>query len=207
MWPKAKHPVIMRLKHVRRAAKDVDTHAIIQTAFLLSTNPIRSRKASIEELRWMTYGVIGANYQGIIWRPGVGIIFETDPPYDVRTLEPEILQYASELGQAHPVSQWIKKSEGDDILVSAIRSKEDCNQRLFVIVLNPNYLQEVDGEWMSPTDPPVLQGSIRLMLPIEITASNAKSLVDGEPIEVKDGSFEYRFKGSGQIVVLDIAED
>lgn len=197
IWPGFDHPVINNIRRIR--SKAGRKRLIASVNLKGDPNLFHRRKPDFEEIRWMVYAVIGANFQGLGWRGNPSTV-----PWAERLsrLEDNLKRYQTDLGAARPVA-WCKALDNQPI--SAIAS----DRTLFVVLLNPEYMRVVP-HGKSPPLP--LDGNARevrigLLPPPELTVEAARTL-SGLPLLLaghrNNPQVACRLTGAGKILVFSI---
>jgi hypothetical protein len=88
------------------------------------------RQASLEEIEWQLYAVIGSGYQGVVWRNRPS---DAERAGRLRRLEERLRPIAGKLAEAKAVT-WVHTNGTQPM--AALQGGGD----LFVVVLNPEYL-------------------------------------------------------------------
>ncbi len=197
IWPKFDHSFVNRIRALRANGCGKSLFACIDLRG--ERRYFRKRMASFQEIQWMVYAVLGAKFQGIVWRGD-----HNDMPWAnrLRQLEAKLGSYAEDIGHAQPVG-WINASNSQP--VSALC----CQNLLFVILLNPDYLTTFapDKSVLLPLDPSPRKGVIILAPPNNITILSGNTLL-GMPLKLNctENSIQvtYHFSGSGQILVFHL---
>lgn len=199
-WPGADHPVLNNLRTTREVAGETRTIAWLD----LRGEPryFDRRQAAFEEVEWMTVALVGANYQGIIWRHDAYQPGSLGWEAQLRQLEAGLSGEADGLGTARPVD-WITGSPGE--LLSAVAAHD----RLYVCMLNPDYMQALpDGDgFRFPLESEARRVDVALALPEGVDVVNARYLRGGDvPVEHHGDqvSLSARLRGGGEIVVVEI---
>ena len=197
IWPTFDHPQVNYLREVRKNGAGKALLACIN----VDGEPSRfaRRAASFEEVKWMAYAAIGAHFQGVVWRgdlphlPWLGRL---------KHLESLLQAQANGLGAAEPV-KWV--TDRDKKPISAL-----CSERsLFVVLLSPEYLAQVDPHKtvVLPLTQPEVHGRLVLAPPAGTKVMSAKTL-SGMPvaIDVIEGrpQVNYVFTGAGEILIFSL---
>lgn len=199
IWPGLDHPFINRMRILRSGAEKTNLVACID----LRGEPIHFRKriASFEEIRWMVFAVIGANFQGITWRSKV------NPAWANRfeQLEDSLRKYRDDLGAAHPVD-WVE--QGSQNPASAT-----CGEKyLFICLLHPDYLRKTEDckDVTFPLNNSTQNGAIILRPPEGVTILSGQTL-SGRSVSLKNHQgliqVEYNFTGGGDMLILPISKN
>ncbi len=195
LWPGADHPVLNRLRLLRKAGGQTRLLACIDLAG--EKNRFSGRKASADEIRWQVLAVIGGNFQGLVWRG------EPHQRRHFEQFERHIAQHAAQLLAARPVD-WAIPPDHDFVSVLASKAKT------FIVVINPQYMKSIrPGRPVRlPLERPASSGRIELHLPDSLTPSHATTLT-GQPIELTTTgnrvNVQYRYHGPGQMIIVHTA--
>ncbi len=198
IWPGTDHPILNHVRLVRR--KGGSTPLLAKTDLKGPERFFQRRAAMFEEIRWMVYAAIGANFQGIVWRNA-----KQDIPFRRRLdgMVSALDRYAGDLGAAELVG-WVRADPGQP--VSAICSRE----RLFIVLLNEAYFQFDPGgkSVVAPLTNACQNGHVRIYPPKHVEIVGGQTLF-GLPLTLTPKAqcidVEYSFRGSGQILILEIA--
>ena len=201
IWPEFDHPMINYLREIRHAGQG--TRMIV--AVPMTTREVwaapRSRPESFEEFQWMTFAVIGANYQGILWG------HERHEKWWARRLaefEAALKRQVDGLAEARLVD-WVSSPEGQP--VSALAS----DGKLFVAVLNPNFMKVSPGgeNIVLPLD------NRRLEATVTITPPDGHEIVEGRTLDggrldltgsERQVETTYRYRGGGTLLTFTVRE-
>lgn len=200
IWPGFDHPFINHIRRIRQNAKDTALLACID----LRGEPIcfRKRQASFEEIEWMHYAVIGANFQGVVWRDS------TPSNHRLRRLETNLQEYAGELAKAKPV-RWVKTSPGQPVTASGSK------KMLFVVLSDPNYMvfsQDSKNKKtiLLPLNLSESTGTLELQPPLHIDILSGNT-ISGLPLDLeyseKSLRVNYHYKGGGEILVFFLSRN
>jgi len=195
IWLNFDHPFINNIRQIRQNSDNKKLLGCID----LRGEPsyFGERRASLEEIKWMLYALVGGNFQGIVYRQSVPW------PNRIRQLAAGLKKYADDLGQTQSV-RWLTASQGQP--VSAIKSP----QMLFVVLLNPEYMKfSQDGRnIILPLESPKCQGLLELRPP-ENTDIISASTISGRSLalEHNDEGFrvKFNFVGSGEILIFSLS--
>ncbi len=201
IWPDYDHRLVNYLRHIRSIAKG----ARIIAAIPMTTREILgrpNRPESFEEFQWMTFAVIGANYQGVLWGH---VRREKWWNQRLARFERALKTHADGLGRALPV-EWVRGPEGQPI--SAIASEK----RLFVILLSPDYMKiTADGKGVEvPLEAARREGDIRISLPKGRRITEGRSFW-GAPLDLEANggviTSRFGFSGGGTMLVFSLSRD
>ena len=195
VWPRCDHPVLNFIRSLRTAAGDRRLVGCLNVRGEKAS--FRKREASFEEVEWMIAALVGANYQGIVWRSGADLKSVFDGRLARR--QEELQRFAQPLGQARCVD-WAQGH--GKALVSATRSGD----WLFVAVLNGDYMRAgKDRVVPLPLETRRTQGTVTLTLSPGVAAVTVKTLAgDAVELDRHDGKaeFAYSFGGGAAIYVV-----
>lgn len=200
VWPTLNHPFINYLRDVQQVCPEKRLMCI----FPLMGEPVhfKKRPATFEEVEWMLYAAVGADFKGVLWRGDP----DTFPwASRLRPVTAGLRKYAADLGMARPI-RWVKDVGGNP--VSSVCSESS----LFVVLLNPKYLssKSVEQQQALPLESQKTQGEVEISPPEGITIVSGETLT-GIPrplrCEGKSVYVAYTYEGGGQIVVLHIARN
>lgn len=132
IWNSVDHPVINQVREMRATAG---------TTGLLGCLDLRgepryfaNRQASFEEIEWMVFAMVGANYQGLVWRHHDRERGNLPWEDQLARLESQLLAEAEGLGNATPVD-WVQATGNTP--VSALAS----SSRLYICILHRDYME------------------------------------------------------------------
>jgi hypothetical protein len=195
VWRNFDHGIVNRARAIREAAQGAALFACID--LYGETHYFADRRPSYEEIEWLTYVAVGANFQGIVWRRS-----RQSVPFARRLdiLERRLDRYAVDLGRATPVT-WVESPSGHP--VSAVRSGE----HLFVVLLSREYLLTNDGREgvPLPLELPETQAEVRIRLPAGRAVRSCLRLCgSAAPLsaEVREVRVSCRIEGAGEILVF-----
>lgn len=199
-WENTDHPVINHLREVREAAGSTGVIGCLD----LRGEPryFDNRQASFQEIEWMIYAVIGANYQGLVWRYRGGQ--RDDLPWKDRLarLETQLQAESEGLGDAEPVD-WVQTA--DDTPVSSLAS----DSRLYICLLHPDFMQLMpDGKsFQMPLEHEPANTDLALKLPPGVGIDEIRTL-GGLPVmfQNEDGEvrLRHRLTGGGTMLVAHL---
>ncbi len=199
VWPGCDHPMLNQVRAIRDVA-GADQRLIACIDLRGEPSHYEKRRASFEEIEWLTLAVVGAGYQGIVWRS------EPDPKaawrMRLRRLEDGLRAYAQELADARPVA-WV--SAGDGGFVSATAGEH----RLFVCVLHDQYMHMLPDHsaFQLPLEVEPSQVQLRIALPLGTTVQSGQTL-GGVPVVIEnaDGhlAVNHRVRGGGDMLIFDL---
>jgi len=194
IWPRWDHPLINHLRQSRKFAGEVELIACIDLSG--ESSFFAKRSAALEEIIWMVYAVVGANFQGIAWR---GSISGMDK---IKELEVNLAKHTRDLGAARPVG-WAKGP--DNLRFSTIAS----SKYLFVVLLHPDFMKVSgkDQKIILPLEMKPCQGSIILQPPPSIKIRTGKYL-SGIPLQLTSDEdhiqVPFVFRGGGEILIFPL---
>jgi hypothetical protein len=188
VWPRCDHPVLNFIRSLRAAAGDRRLVACLNVRGEKAS--FRKREASFEEVEWMIAALVGANYQGIVWRSSADLKGVFDGRLARR--QEELQRFAQPLGQARNLD-WAQGH--GKAMVSATRSGD----WLFVTILNGDYMRAGKDRIVPlPLETRRTQGTVTLTLPAGVAAVKVMTLA-GDPVESerRDGKAEFRYSFGG----------
>ena len=200
IWPKFDHPFLNHIRELRNIAGKKNLLGCIDVAG--ESGYFKDRSISFEEIEWMVYALVGANYQGIVWR---GNLDSLSWGNRLHQLESSLGQYSDTLGVAEVVN-WVTTSTKQPI--SALITKN----YLFIVLLNTEHLKlsEITKRVVLPLDTPDCRGSLSIQLPKGIRIISGKTL-SGLPVKIthQDKSIQipYHYRGGGEIIVLSLTHE
>jgi len=198
IWPTFDHPHVNYLREVRRNTAGTALLACIDVDG--ESHHFSKRSASFEEIKWLAYAAVGANFQGIVWR---GDLDRLTWGNRLRQIGVGLRRHAADLGQATPV-KWVTDRERKPM--SALCSVNT----LFVILLTPEYLATVGVHktMVLPTTIPEVHGELELAPPAGVDVTHAHTLMGlPAPLHRAAGRIRvnYAFKGPGKILVFRLS--
>ncbi len=198
LWPKFDHPFINHIRQLRKVPNTRNLFAVIPLVGS-QTSYFEKRKPSFEEIKWLTYAVLGSDFQGIHWRDDQSACMFSG---HIRKLEEQVLVYKEGLGKSVPVG-WV--TDNKQIPIST-RSSEDL---LFVIVLNPDYFK-ISGKTNQvalPISLDPLTGQLEICLSEEFSIGRGQT-ISGRPLDLKyvggNVVVDYSFYGGGEMMVFEL---
>ncbi len=198
MWPNFKHPVVNRLREIRANGGEKRLLACVNLRG--ETSLFGKRPASFEEIEWMIFATIGANFQGLVWRGNLNRI-----PWArrLRRFADNLKRYADDLGTARPVG-WVKPIGSQP--VSAICSEKT----LFVVLLNPHYmtLDRQQAVRLPLKLSAAQDAEVEISPPEGVTITSVESLGSRAPRLYRDRNHiraRCRFAGGGQMLVFHLS--
>jgi len=208
-WPGYDHPLINRLRQVRRLTQGKRLNAALLASFV---SPARvwgvgaERNTKFEEVQWMMFAVVGADWDGIVWYDfdvTRGQFAQFAPR--VTQIADALEQHGSDLGSASPM-RWVQSSQGQP--VSAL-----CSGRtLFVVLLNPEYFAlNAEGTGVcSPEEPTERKGELLIKIPAGRAVTSGAFLL-GQPVDITHDKdivrVKYSFTGGGDLIVLNLSDE
>jgi hypothetical protein len=198
LWPGFDHPFINHLRQLRKVPDTRNLYAVINLTGDF-TSYFDKRPPSFEEIRWMTFAVIGSDFQGINWRNHQSACMFTD---QVQQLEEQMLVKKEDLGKSVPVD-WV--SGHKKVPVSARAS----DKRLFVTALNPDYFKiaEKTNQVALPISLEPLTGQLEIRLPEGISVTRGQN-ISGRSLNVNCAGdhvlVDYSFYGGGEMMVFEL---
>ena len=202
IWPGFSHPMVNYLREIRLFGQGLRIIVAVPMTTREVWGASESRTESFEELEWMSFAAIGANYQGILWGHER---YEDWWKRRLAAFEAALKRHAEGLASASPVG-WVSASEGQPFC--ALASKDT----LFVVLLNPDYMGlTADGKGIAvPLDPGARTCRIRVSPP-EGRRIESASTLDGRPLDLENEggviSVSVRYSGGGEMAVLQLLGD
>jgi hypothetical protein len=199
IWSHCNQPLLNEVREIRD--KSAGRHLLACIDLLGEPAIFGKRNAAIEELQWMAFAAVGANFQGIIWR---GEPASDQISSDIERLAARLEPYTKELGAAQPVG-YVRETQQRPL--SALRS----SKTLFIVLLDPQYMTiGKDGIVQFPLGPVVRDhGEVEVALPSGASVLSGHKL-SGATLHVNSAGalvkVPYEFCGGGEILVLDIQE-
>lgn len=198
VWRKCDHPFLNEFREMYSKNGGARLLAIVE----VPGEPIHftKRSASVEEVEWMVYAVIGGNFKGILWRG------RPQDPVMIRRvgrLEARLRSHVGELGRAEPVD-WVQPTE--EPLVSALTT----DKTLFVVLLSQQYMRPdpVAKQVVLPLTPATASGDVKIVAPHGVAIRSARTLA-GKAVEVRataEGTvLPFAFEGAGEMMVCELA--
>ena len=197
IWPTCDDPLVNRLRELTTAAGE---HRLLARIDLggIERGFFRERLPSFDEITWMVYAAIGAQFKGVVWVGDASF-----PSHRLARLERQILCHAEGLGVARPVS-WVRS--GSNQHISALASESE----LFVCLLNPNYMH-LTGQRKCvdlPLWPTHCTFVLELIPPQRVRILSART-ISGSPVyfKEKDGGIEatHEFVSGAEMLVFQTA--
>jgi len=209
-WPGTDHPILNHLRAIHKVAPDRQLIACINIDGEKSR--FGKRHSTFEETQWQILATIGSSFQGIAWRRKTDTL-----PYRERLdlLTANLLRHATDLAQTKPVD-WVTVTTArdqplatDQLANQPIPHSALCaKNRLFVVLLNPQYMQpKPSGTAVGLPLPPPVQSCVVAVRPPPGTAIVSAKRIDGIPLSIaSDGDrtlVPCRFAGGGTLIVFD----
>lgn len=198
IWPKYNHPIINQIRQIRKVTGN-DKRVLACVDLRGEPKHFSERQASFEEVQWMIFSLIGARYDGVVWRARKGNL-----PWQgrLRRLEDNLQSCAASLGAARAVG-WAKEAEGKPI--STLASKD----HLYICLLNQNYMQIVEGKdtIRLPLDPQRPKFDIVLSPPAGTHVVSGRTL-SGVPLALEQAenttTVNHRLSGGGEMLIFEL---
>lgn len=195
IWPGFDHPTINWLREIRNL---IPNHHLYSTIHLNSSQTwgIHNRSITYDEVKWLALASIGAKYNGVFLQGH-------DEDARLSLLFDQINKYTKELQEASIVSWAVDKSNHS---LSALRNEK----YLFVILLSPEWMKPSPNgdKYQLPQSDNVVMGKFTLNIPNKLCVTSGKYL-SGIPVSIEKqnniNTVNYRFSGSGEILIFDIA--
>jgi hypothetical protein len=201
VWPGLDHPVLNKLRELRRIGGDKSLIAILNVdgEKWLHGN----RAPSFEEVEWEACAVAGARFQGIAWRPQRGDLYEGR----LNLLHAALQRHGTALAKARPVP-WVACQDRNQPVTALY-----APGRLFIVLLNPQYMSfeatgsGANGPVQVALDPQPRAVELHISLPPGAQlrrASTLSSRTVRPHAESGSVSVRARLTGGGEIIVCDI---
>lgn len=198
-WPGVDHPVVNKLRQIRTLAPGKRLIACVD----LDGEPSifgRNRHACLNEVEWMVLAVIGANFQGLVWRRDrAGIPWS----YRLDCLVQNLACFREDLGKASPSAD--TQANGGPCHVSVMTSES----LLFLVLLHPEYMRlDQQSKVRLPVDPKVQAGEVTLTFPKGVAIEPEGTTVRGKRLSPRvEGErviVPYCFSGGGEMLILNL---
>ena len=197
LWPGYDNPYVNRLRELRAVAAGCRLWAETTDGL----NGIEDRKISFEEIQWLTFAAIGADFDGVVW----DVLVSEKNHKKLERIGVLLLKHADQLGAAVPI-KCVK--EGNGLPVSALRS----DKKLFIILLNPGYmkLDSSGKKVVVPLAPVAHKIDLTINLPGGVAIRSGTSL-SGKRVKLDSGEgqihVKHRLKGGGDMLIFDLTRD
>lgn len=207
IWPRWNHPVLNELRRLKRLAGGKRVFGAVNLHG--EDHLFGEREATMEEVEWMIYAVVGSNYKGLVLRDRKPKAKRKLEKWKARTEHPRIhalvenlLVHAEELGIATPVD-WASASD-KQIPVAALLGRT----KLFLVLLHPDYMNARRHKGVPfPATAGAASGEIRVRTQQARIASC--TLLSGVNVRIKkekDGAYTipFAFVRGGMMLVCRV---
>jgi hypothetical protein len=201
VWPGIDHPWLNHLRQLRAAAGP-DNRMLACIDLEGEPTYFQDRPATFEEVQWSVFAVIGADFEGLVWRRE---LVGSSGAARFQRLQAKLRRHTTQLGLARSVG-WVRETQG--LPCSAVATDET----LYICALHPQYMAfKADGASIKlPLAPKGTTFRIDVRPPTGVVIESASTL-GGMAVEVQKHNqhwrIEHELSGGGQMLVCVIGDE